>query len=51
MKATPSPIEVPDSVLVPMRDRLGAARMPHLFDGDEGWSLGCDRQTLEAVCG
>lgn len=51
MRASPAPIEVPDSILVPMRDRLGAARMPNLFEGDEGWNLGCDRATLEAVCG
>lgn len=51
MKATPAPIEIPDSVLVPMRDRLATARMPEMFTGEEGWSLGCDREALESVCG
>ena len=51
MKAEPQPIEIPDSVLVPLRERLGAARMPPMFEGDEGWGLGCERSALDRVCG
>lgn len=51
MRAEASPIEVPDSVLVPMRERLGTARMPELLTGEEGWDLGCARDALETVCG
>lgn len=51
MNASPSPIEIPDSVLVPLRERLATARMPDMFDGEEGWELGCDRSSLDRVCG
>lgn len=51
MKAQPSPIEIPDSVLVPMRERLGSARMPELLSGEQGWDLGCDSEALDLVCG
>ena len=51
MKATAAPVEIDDSILVPMRDRLGGARMPNLVGGEAGWSLGCEREALDTVCG
>lgn len=51
MKAKPDPVVIEDSILVPMRERLGTARMPDLSSGQEGWDLGCESDALQTVCG